>query len=628
MSQEATNVAAPTEAPAIEVVAPTEEALGGGIEGVTADGLEQERRLIAASKESVVPPLPVMPKTVAPISRTGPLPDEMLDIITGMYFDKKQYSAIHRSLAQNHSTQNSLSAAIKLMEEYGVTLTSEQQEKLLALDEASMIEQLVSLLPLQSQEQFEQFFTQLQVIVATAMRVRETLESGQASGITQVLNDVGQSGVAKHVAKMTLMQAGIEVQRLKESHTSWIREASGRMGRVLRGADDAMSAHKQLAEAQAQLSKYHSGHNEKAKKVMLAMGSKQEKVVVKASFTAWADMKERMRVENSIRAEYEQRIADASKRLFDYKTSMKGNAKGVLMKQAAMGDSALVQDVFGVLIKEVHDKKLEIEAEAKLKEIEAKLAAQAGKNKDNAKAVLMRNLAQGDSQLCDLCIEAWKMFIVEYKKNKDQEDAVKAAEQRMNAFMKNKSEGAKGIIDRMNAATDSGLIEHIMSSWAANYKDLKESQKMEELLAAKSAQFGAFNERNKGGAMTAGQKATAVKEYGLVNHAMILWKEYTNLERMLRYYQSRIDGKKTQLKGLQSMFQSFATQLETGIKEGTPRDFQAKRKLSKSDNSASLPNIHSKPPTGAKTPTGSSRRGSSSQRPGSGSRLGATAPVS
>merc|ERR1711959_87235 len=120
----------------------------------------------------------------------------------------------------------------------------------------------------------------------------------------------------------------------------------------------------------------------------------------------------------------------------------KGNAKGVLLRQAASGDSALVGEVFAYLCKEPQQRKADEEAEKKLREIEAKLAAQAGKNKDNAKAVLMRNLASGDNMLMDVCLEAWKSWLVEYKKNKESEDAVKAAEAKVAAFMKQKSEGA------------------------------------------------------------------------------------------------------------------------------------------------------------------------------------------
>merc|ERR1711977_801156 len=99
-----------------------------------------------------------------------------------------------------------------------------------------------------------------------------------------------------------------------------------------------------------------------------------------------------------------------------------------------------------------------------------------------------------------------------------------------------------------------------------------------------------------GAAMSAGEKATAVKEYGLVLHAWLLWTDVTKVERMLRYYQNRIEGRKHQLQGLQTMFRTFATQLETGLKDGTPRDAASikngSKKMNKTEGSVSLPNIH------------------------------------
>jgi hypothetical protein len=321
-----------------------------------------------------------------------------------------------------------------------------------------------------------------------------------------------------------------------------------------------------------------------------------------AVITNWKAVVDRTKKEAEIRVEYEERIEAAQKRLFDYKQSQKGNAKGVLLRQAAAGDSALIGEVFTYLCKEPQQRKADEEAARKLAEIEAKLGAQAGKNKDNAKAVLMRNLASGDNMLMDVCLEAWKSWLVEYKKNKDSEDAVKAAEQKVADFMKSKSEGAKGIIDRMNAATDSGLVEHVISTWVQYWNDQKKAEEMEAILNGANAKFSAFGERNKAGAMSAGQKATMVKEYGLVIHAWLLWQEFTKVERLLRYYSGRIEGRKHQLHGLQTMFRNFATQLESGLKDGTPRDGASikngsSKKLSKNEQSVSLPNIH-KPPSG------------------------------
>merc|ERR1711904_722936 len=373
------------------------------------------------------------------------------------------------------------------------------------------------------------------------------------------------------------------------------------------GQDDAMQAQKQLAAAQAQLGHFQGSSKDKAYKAMMGVAGKNDKALMDATITNWRAVVEKTKKENEIRVEYQERIEAAQKRLFDYKQSQKGNAKGVLLRQAAAGDGALLSEVFGYLCKEPKQRKDDEEAERKLKEIEAKLAAQSGKNKDNAKAVLMRNLASGDNQLMDVCIECWKTWLVEYKKDKESEDAVKAAEAKVAAFMKGKSEGAKGIIDRMNSATDSGLVEHVVSTWVQYYKDLKKAEEMEALINGGAARFSSFSSRNKQGAMSAGQKAQAVKEYGLYIHSFLLWTEFCRVERLLRYYSMRVESKKHQLQGLQNMFRTFATQLEQGLKDGTPRDTAAikngSKKMNKTDGSVSLPNIH-------KPPSASGRQGS------------------
>merc|ERR1719265_1036436 len=488
------------------------------------------------------------------------------------------------------------------MEQYGVMLSPPEQNELLQLDEATMIDRLVSRMPQQTKEQFEHFFLQLQLIVSTATRVRTGLEEGQPKMIEEALNDAEQTGIISYILKMSTVQAGSEVTALKSQHDNWTVETESRMSKLLRGQDDAMQAQKQLAAAQAQLGHFQGSQKDKAYKAMMGVAGKNDKALMDAMITNWKSVVDRIKKEAEIRVEYQERIEGAQKRLFDYKQSQKGNAKGVLLRQAAAGDGALVGEVFAYLCKEPQQRRADEEAAKKLEEIEKKLAESMAKGKENAKAVLMRNLASGDNMLMDVCLEAWKAWLIDYKKNKESEDAVKAAEAKVAAFMKQKSGGAKGIIDKMNSATDSGLVEHVISTWISYQKEKKKAEEMEALINGANSKFASFGDRNKGSAMSAGQKATAVKEYGLCIHAMVLWTDLTKVERMLRYYQNRIEGRKHQLQGLQTMFKTFATQLESGLKEGTPRSQQAvgngsKKGMSKNEQSVSLPNIH-KPPSG------------------------------
>merc|ERR1719235_3153095 len=81
------------------------------------------------------------------------------------------------------------------MEQYGVTITPAEEQKLFAMDEGAMIENLVGRMPQQTKEQFEHFFLQLQLIVSTATRMRSALASGTTQGIEQALQDADRTGI-------------------------------------------------------------------------------------------------------------------------------------------------------------------------------------------------------------------------------------------------------------------------------------------------------------------------------------------------------------------------------------------------------------------------------------------------
>merc|ERR1711937_6025 len=112
------------------------------------------------------------------------------------------------------------------------------------------------------------------------------------------------------------------------------------------------------------------------------------------------------------------------------------------MRKAAEGDAGLMKQVWKNWTDEVQETKREAGSQGAMAAMEAKLAASSA--------------AQ-----------------MEYKKNKGEEDAIRAQEKAMEDFMKQKKDGAKAVLDKMNASTDSGLVEHVISTWCQYYKDDK-----------------------------------------------------------------------------------------------------------------------------------------------------------
>merc|ERR1719161_2039008 len=129
----------------------------------------------------------------------------VVEHVVTKFLDTKHMSKLHKMLSTQWDSYQSLNAAMKLMEQYGVVISPEEEAKLLKLDEATVIDTLVGRMPQQTKEQFEQFFLQLQLIVSTATRVRSALNEGTTQGIEQALEAAEKAGVTPYIIKMLIV---------------------------------------------------------------------------------------------------------------------------------------------------------------------------------------------------------------------------------------------------------------------------------------------------------------------------------------------------------------------------------------------------------------------------------------
>merc|ERR1712072_1343474 len=108
--------------------------------------------------------------------------------------------------------------------------------------------------------------------------------------------------------------------------------------------------------------------------------------------------------------------------------------------------------------------------------------------------------------------------------------------------------------------------EHVMSTWCQQFKDNKEAAKMEALMAKNEARFGALNGRQKDNAKGVMSRVNEQMDLNLMLKHFSAWATDTKLERIMRHYNSKMEGKKQQLQSVQHLFKNFATQLDQGLK--------------------------------------------------------------
>merc|ERR1712185_239896 len=111
----------------------------------------------------------------------------------------------------------------------------------------------------------------------------------------------------------------------------------------------------------------------------------------------------------------------------------------------------------------------------------------------------------------------------------------KAQEQQIQEFLLKKKEEAKGVLDKMNSATDSGLVEHVISTWCQMFKDDKEAKRMEELMSGGDDRFAALNGRQKDNAKGVMSRVNEMQELNCLLRHFCAWALDAKLERVMRH---------------------------------------------------------------------------------------------
>jgi len=508
------------------------------------------------------------------------------------FLDDWHYHII-ASLSGSWNRPKATMAALTLFEYQGVVFEAGEKEAVVQMDDTSMIQRLISKMPMELIKNFEQFALQLKVIITTATNVRKVVDQGCPEDIQQIMDHGDSTGIVSQILKRSILRAGNEVAEIRNRHESWTTDTDKRMVRLVRSADDAVQVQNELNKLQMQINGFGSAQNEKSKRMMAGVAGKNDKVLVGVVFASWQAFQQKMKSEKGIRDMFEAEIESLETKLMEYRQAALNNVRNVLMRKAAEGDSALLTQVWKSWADEVQETKREAGSQAAMQAMEAKLASASAAQTENTKKVMARMSAGSDNALLSLCVSSWVTWLADYKKDKETEDAVKAQEQQFQEYLAKKKEGAKAVLDKMNSATDSGLVEHVISTWCQAYKDNIEAKKMEEIMAANEAKFGALNGRQKDNAKGVMGRVNEQMELNCLLRHFSMWALDAKMERTMRYYNSKMENKKQQLHSVQHLFKNFATQLDQGLK-GEGDSARASGNRSKAKDEFSLPDIPKK----------------------------------
>jgi len=393
--------------------------------------------------------------------------------------------------------------------------------------------------------------------------------------IEEALESAENVGVLPYVIKMAVAQAGQEVKNCEVEQDAWANETGTKLGPMLQAQANSMTTQKALNQARADVSATSGASKEKSKNVLLGMSQNAENALMATSFLGWCDTAKRLKRENEIRKDYEKEIDEATKRLMDYKAAQLANVRNVLNRTAKESSSTLIANVIATLKTETQTIKKAREARAELGKYDEDLERFAEASASNAKKVMGRMSAGSEEGLLSMSFKAWMIYVEDYKRDKEMNDAIKSQEQKTAAFMKKQKDGANAVLGRMTQASNTGTMAGVFKEWVDVVTTAKNAAEIDAIMKTNNGKMKSFKDKTKGSAKNVSQRIAWLQEQMMELAIFTLWKREWKCERLKRYGQEKNMRRKQELIGVKGLFKNFASELETSLKEGTPRDAKA-----------------------------------------------------
>jgi len=485
------------------------------------------------------------------------------------------------SLGRQMPRTKAIEAVFDIMEINGLEITPEERQTFLTLDEPALVYRLVDKMSQEFRQTFEPLAKELSSVVVSVARIRNSLERKDVQQLKEVIEEGDRVGIVHQVLKKSVVQASREVANLKKCASSWEQNTIKRLARLQSGVELAEHAHQQLVAVESQLSQYQGDQKDKAKGVLMGLADGQNQALMHSCFSSWNGYVLKHQAEKGIRMKYEQMAKDAEDKLIQFQERHLSNIKGVLMRKAASGDEVLMHMCMKCWIEEIETMKREGGTAAEMNKMQDQLKAASAAQSANAHKTMTRLAADKEGTLVTLCMQAWLQFSAEYKKDKEMQDAVKKSELAIQEHLKKKKEEAKQVLDRMNAGSDQGLLAMIMGYWIGIYNEGKKAGELERQMEEMQGKFNTLKGAQGQKAMNAQNRVNEMAKTMLITKCLAGWVQETKANLMIKKYTNKIEAKRKQLNSVQTLFKSFAMQLEQGL-GGVDGDSSGRRMSRKS----------------------------------------------
>mmetsp|Transcript_41051 Transcript_41051/g.103085 ORF Transcript_41051/g.103085 Transcript_41051/m.103085 type:complete len:541 (+) Transcript_41051:1206-2828(+) len=499
---------------------------------------------------------------------------------------------VQSRVAKDWDRRQALSAALDIFELNGVPLP--MKEELLAVDEQSVVGHIMEQMPEVTKNQFETISQALQMLAKEVAVVRRALDGADEGTSTQEVCESSQdTPVMQALLKRAVIQAAKEVASIQNCHASWRWSTEQRIGRLMTASQLAEEATRDLKEVENTLECFAPTMKLRSRAFVGRMTDGQETALLQPILLAWRGEAKREKRVAAARDRFEKELADIEEKLVISKQRQVATVKGVLARGAEQETAYLLRTSLDEWKRSVDELKKERDMQKQLLELQEKLDEAQAQQAANSKKVMAKMGMESLEGLLSMCLQGWTLQTKEGKQERLLQGEVQkaAAEADVHAAARRKKSVA--VLESMSGSSAAATLQLFVQLW---HKQVKEDKKASEAKAAADAQkskLACLTETHLKNARGVQSRISDDQDTFLLLRCFSSWNLPVRVDKLQRKMIQKIESKKRQLGGVQELFKTFATQLESGLGD----DSQDSGRIS-----MRLPGRHNAPVSGRGVP--------------------------
>jgi len=316
---------------------------------------------------------------------------------------------------------------------------------------------------------------------------------------------------------------------------------------------------------EAQLGNLPSHQNSKVKKVLsqFALATKQSQCQM--TFAAWRGAVEQGKADKELRDANEEMIAEKEMQLRNMKARCKGMVIESVQRMTHHGNLVMQQQWLMQWKREVQFLKKEKESQEQLNQVLNRVYSTAKKQAEKATCVMTRRAKEREAELLSDVLIIWRFFLQEMQKEREFEEAVRQTEIKIQDHLQRKKEETTAIFDRMTVATQTGLLTSVLVAWQGVITEERKFHALEKEMVQADDEFKSLRAWRKQAVGNVQNKKIKMMDTSLLVLTMAAWCKETKENSTDKFYNHKVENKRKQLVAVQTLFKSFAQDLEEGL---------------------------------------------------------------